>query len=69
MVRVKILNGVLQLPISVAYPDTVKQVDIVIQGHARIITPAGESWDSWFDSEGVSEDFIASREQPDRKTI
>ena len=37
----------LRLPKPVAYPDTVKQVDIVIQGRTRIITPAGESWISW----------------------
>jgi antitoxin VapB len=55
----------LRLPKPVAYPDDVKQVDIVIMGRARIITPAGESWDSWFDSEGVSGDFMTSREQPD----
>lgn len=54
----------LRLPKSVAFPDTVKHVDIVIQGRSRIITPAGE-WDSWFDGEGVSDDFMASREQPD----
>lgn len=54
----------LRLPEPVAYPDTVKQVDIVMLGRARIITPAGESWDSWFDGEGVSDDFMARREQP-----
>lgn len=55
----------LRLPKPVAYPDDVKQVDIVIMGRARIITPAGETWDSWFDGEGVSGDFMTSREQPD----
>ncbi len=55
----------LRLPKPVAYSDDVKQVDIVIQGRARIITPAGESWDSWFDGVGVSDDFMANRDQPD----
>ncbi|HDZ39151.1 MAG TPA: antitoxin [Marinobacter sp.] len=55
----------LRLPKPVAYPDDVKQVDIVIMGRARIITPAGETWDSWFDGEGVSGDFMTNREQPD----
>lgn len=55
----------LRLPKPVAYPDTVKQVDIVMLGRTRIITPAGESWDSWFDEEGVSEDFMMQRDQPD----
>lgn len=54
----------LRLPKPVAYPDSVKQVDIVMQGRARIITPAGESWDTWFDAVGVSEDFMTDREQP-----
>ncbi len=54
----------LRLPKPVAYPDSVKQVDIVVQGRARIITPAGESWDTWFDSESVSDDFMTDREQP-----
>lgn len=54
----------LRLSKPVAYPDSVKQVDIVMQGRARIITPAGESWDTWFDGVGVSEDFMTDREQP-----
>lgn len=51
----------LRLPKSVAYPETVRKVDIEVRGRARIITPAGESWDTWFDGESVSEDFMASR--------
>lgn len=54
-----------RLPKAVALPDSVKQVDIVSIGRARLITPAGESWDSWFASERVSEDFMQSRDQPD----
>ncbi|MEX1198719.1 MAG: type II toxin-antitoxin system VapB family antitoxin [Pseudohongiellaceae bacterium] len=54
----------LRLPKPVAYPDTVKQVDIIVQGRVRIITPAGESWDSWFDGDGVSDDFMKNRDQP-----
>ena len=53
-----------RLPKAVALPDTVTKVDIVAVGNTRIITPAGESWDQWFDSPGVSEDFMLSREQP-----
>ncbi len=55
----------LRLPKPVAYPDTVKQVDIVMLGRTRVITPAGESWDSWFEGEGVSDDFMMQRDQPD----
>lgn len=53
-----------RLPKAVALPDDVKRVDVVALGRARIITPAGESWDSWFDGDGVSADFMAEREQP-----
>lgn len=54
----------LRLPKRVAYPDSVKQVDIIIQGRTRIIAPAGEAWDAWFESEGVSGDFMTDRDQP-----
>jgi len=33
------------------------------QGQARIITPAGEAWDSWFDGEGATADHMDDREQ------
>lgn len=30
---------------AVAFPESVKQVDIVTLGRFRLITPAGEAWD------------------------
>ena len=53
-----------RLPKPVALPDSVKMVDIVKLGNARLITPAGESWDHWFDGPGGSDDFMTEREQP-----
>jgi len=53
-----------RLPKPVSLPETVKQVDIIPLGRARLIVPAGEAWDSWFDGDGVSEDFMNDREQP-----
>lgn len=53
-----------RLPKAVALPEDVKHVDVVAVGRMRIITPAGESWDSWFDGESVTPDFMAAREQP-----
>ena len=53
-----------RLPKAVALPETVKQVDIVTLGRSRLIAPAGEAWDSWFDGEGVTDDFMDDREQP-----
>ena len=57
-----------RLPKPVALPDSVKKVDIVKLGNARLITPAGESWDFWFDGPGVSDDFMPEREQPAMQT-
>ena len=54
-----------RLPKPVALPESVKKVDIVKIGRARVITPAGENWDVWFDREGVSEDFMPERDQQD----
>ena len=53
-----------RLPKSVALPDDVKRVDVVVIGRTRILTPAGKSWNSWFDGEGVSPDFMSARDQP-----
>jgi antitoxin VapB len=53
-----------RLPKAAALPDDVKRVDVVSVGRTRIIAPAGEAWDSWFDGPSVSADFMAEREQP-----
>ncbi len=53
-----------RLPKPVALPATVKKVDIVVLGRARLIAPAGEAWESWFEADGVSADFLSEREQP-----
>ncbi|HAM4876537.1 toxin-antitoxin system antitoxin VapB [Escherichia marmotae] len=53
-----------RLPKAVALPEDVKKVDVIAVGRTRIITPAGESWDSWFDGDNVCADFMNDREQP-----
>ena len=53
-----------RLPKAVALPEDVKKVEIIAIGRTRIITPAGESWDSWFAGENVSADFMDIRDQP-----
>lgn len=53
-----------RLPKAVALPEDVKRVEIIAIGRTRIITPAGESWDSWFDGPAISSDFMAERDQP-----
>ncbi len=52
-----------RLPRSVAFPDSVREVEIVALGRSRLITPAGESWDEWFDQPAASEDFMSERGQ------
>ncbi len=42
-------------------------MEIVVVGNSRIVTPINQSWDSWFDSESVSDDFMANREQPEHQ--
>lgn len=53
-----------RLPKGVAFGDDVCEVEIVVEGRTRVIAPAGESWDAWFDGPAVSADFMQSREQP-----
>ncbi len=53
-----------RLPKLVALPENFLEVDIVAVGNTRIITPAGKSWDDWFNGPGVTDDFMAAREQP-----
>lgn len=53
-----------RLPKAVAMPESVKRVDIIPLGRGRLIVPEGEGWDSWFDGEGVTSDFMSQREQP-----
>ena len=54
----------IRLPKSVALPSDVKRVDVIAIGRTRIITPAGEGWDGWFDGSDVTADFMTDREQP-----
>lgn len=53
-----------RLPKPVALPDTVKEVQIIRMGTARLIVPYGEAWSSWFEGERVTDDFMEDREQP-----
>lgn len=53
-----------RLPKAVALPEDVKKVEVIRLGAARLITPAGAVWDSFFDGEPASEDFLKQRVQP-----
>ena len=54
-----------RLPKTVAFPEDVRQVEIIKVGPARLITPVGRRWDDFF-TEGpkVSDDFMNERIQP-----
>ncbi|WP_435656312.1 type II toxin-antitoxin system VapB family antitoxin [Brucella pituitosa] len=54
----------IRLPKAVALPADVKRVDIVVVGRTRIIAPAGEVWDSWFEGLEATSDFMSERDQP-----
>ena len=53
-----------RIPKEIAFPDSVKEIEITAIGNKRIILPAGQSWDDWFDEPGVSADFMNDRKQP-----
>ena len=53
-----------RLPKPVALPEGVRQVEIVKLGRSRLISPAGHSWDEFFDGPLVSDDFMTERQQP-----
>lgn len=62
-----------RLPAELRLPETVKKVDVRARGNERIISPVGQSWDSFFlNGSSVSEDFMskrASQEQSDREPL
>ena len=43
------LQSGVRLPKSVAFPDDVRKVDVIVLGNARLLAPAGEAWATWFD--------------------
>jgi antitoxin VapB len=54
-----------RLPKAVAFPEDVRQVDILKIGRSRVIAPTGKRWDDLFLSgPRASEDFMPEREQP-----
>ncbi len=54
------------LPKAVAFPEDVRQVDILKIGRSRVIVPLGKRWDDLFLSgPRASEDFMPEREQPE----
>ena len=68
-VQTKVFNNnrsqAVRLPKIVAFPESIKDVEITAIGNKRVITPVGQSWDDWFNESGVSSDFMVHRKQPE----
>lgn len=68
-VQTKVFNNnrsqAVRLPKAVAFPESIKEVEITAIGNQRVITPVGQSWDDWFNESGVSSDFMVHRKQPE----
>lgn len=55
-----------RLPKTVAFPDGVEQVEVLVVGEARLIVPAGRRWGTYFaDGPFADADFMADRAQPE----
>lgn len=53
-----------RLPKDVAFPEGVREVEIVKVGNSRVISPVGQRWDSFFATgPHVTEDFLIERDQ------
>jgi antitoxin VapB len=62
-----------RLPVEARFPDDVKKVVVRVVGKDRILTPAANSWDSFFlQGTAVTDDFMterASQEQQEREAF
>jgi antitoxin VapB len=53
-----------RLPKDVAFPESIREVEIVKVGNSRVISPVGQRWDSFFATgPHVSDDFLVERDQ------
>jgi antitoxin VapB len=57
-----------RLPKNVAFPAGVEEVEVLVVGEARLITPKGRRWSSYFAEGPFAEaDFMTDRAQPDQQ--
>ncbi len=55
----------MRLPKPVAFPEDVRQVEIITLGSSRLISPVGHRWDDLFTAgPRASDDVMPTREQP-----
>lgn len=50
-----------RLPKDVAFPDNVRAVTILREGHRRVIVPSDAVWDDFFDAPGIN---LGDRDEP-----
>ncbi len=53
-----------RLPKPVALPAGVRQVEITKIGRSRLISPADQSWDIFFEGPRPEGEFMSERQQP-----
>jgi antitoxin VapB len=62
-----------RIPVDVRLPEGVHKVEIRAKGNERIISPVGQTWDSFFhNGPKVSDDFLterASQHQSEREVL
>lgn len=62
-----------RMPAEARFENDVKSVNVRVLGQERILSPVGNTWDSFFNSPvGVSEDFMnerPSQEQQNRESF
>jgi uncharacterized protein HI_0948 len=59
-----------RLPADMRFDESVKKVEVRKQGNERIISPAGQSWDSFFakpKEQWLSDDFSVEQEAPQER--
>ena len=56
-----------RLPVETRFPEGIKKVVVRVVGLDRILSPAGNTWDSFFLSQdSVSDDFMTERASQDQ---
>lgn len=52
-----------RIPKALAFPESVKEVEIVAEGNTLVIRPVAPNWDDFFDSPPLGDDFMRERDQ------
>lgn len=55
-----------RLPKAVAFPDDVRDVEVIVVGKSRVITPVGQRWTDFFENGPfATDDFdVGPRDEP-----